>query len=87
MNWSVLLVSFRNRLRSYSYEPRFIFSSTFPSYAVIDDGAHCIKNLVKDNRFVAGGGACEIELAHRLQVLTFLLHNSKEALVGLVIVS
>lgn len=33
----------------------------------VDDGVHCIKNLIKDNRFVAGGAACEIELAHKLQ--------------------
>lgn len=34
----------------------------------VDDGIHCIKNLARDNRFVAGGGACEIELAQQVQV-------------------
>ena len=33
----------------------------------IDDGIRCVRNLVHDNRFVAGGGACEMELASQLE--------------------
>ncbi|XP_053990731.1 T-complex protein 1 subunit theta-like isoform X2 [Hylaeus volcanicus] len=33
----------------------------------IDDGVHCVKNLIKDNRFLAGGGASEMHLAYSIQ--------------------
>jgi len=34
----------------------------------IDDGVNLVKQLTKDTRFVAGGGASEIELAKRIRV-------------------
>lgn len=33
----------------------------------IDDGVNCVKALCKDGRFVAGGGAAEIELARMIK--------------------
>jgi len=54
----------------------------------VDDAVHVARQLCKDGRLVPGGGACEMELAHRLHALaetvtgleTYGIHKFAEAL-------